>query len=390
MRFDEIKSPCFILDYETLFKNVTTFKAALCKKFPRNILGYSLKTNSLPQMLVILNKLGCYAEVVSYTEYELALLKGFDKTHIIYNGPLKSKETFLDAIKNGAIVNIETKRELDWLAYLDPNKKYGVGIRVNLDLGSISPDDAKRGEAGSRFGFSFENGELESAINSICSYKNIIINGLHLHRTSLTRSLKVYRNICHYAGSIISKLNLRLDYIDIGGGYFGDKPNTPTYAEYINVIYESLKPYIDVANVQLIVEPGNAIVASPFSFVSEVIDTKTIGNIRFVVTDGSRNDIDPFFQKKDYFKKIIRFSDRQKKCSLQTIVGCSCLEYDKLFSIVNEPEIEIGDKIIYYNVGAYTMTLSPLFIRFFPKVYLLTSLGYEEIRQEWKANNLLQ
>ena len=75
---------------------------------------------------------------------------------------------------------------------------------------------------------------------------------------------------------------------------------------------------------------------------------------------------------------------------MQTIVGCSCLEYDKLFSIVNEPEIEIGDKIVYYNVGAYTMTLSPLFIRFFPKVYLLTPLGYEEIRQEWKADNLLQ
>ena len=95
-------------------------------------------------MLVILKQLGCYAEVVSYTEYELALLEGFDKTHIIYNGPLKSKETFLDAIKNGAIVNIETKRELDWLAYLDPNKNYGVGIRVNLDLGSISPTDAKK------------------------------------------------------------------------------------------------------------------------------------------------------------------------------------------------------------------------------------------------------
>ncbi len=57
---------------------------------------------------------------------------------------------------------------------------------------------------------------------------------------SLTRSLNVYRNICKYAIRIINSLGLELDYIDVGGGYFGDKPNAPTYKEYVDTIYSSL------------------------------------------------------------------------------------------------------------------------------------------------------
>ncbi len=96
-------------------------------------------------MLHMLNELGCYAEVVSYTEYALALQVGFEKSHIVYNGPAKDKETFLDAIKNGAYVNIDTKREIEWLNDLNKQHSYKVvGIRVNLNLGKISPEDAKK------------------------------------------------------------------------------------------------------------------------------------------------------------------------------------------------------------------------------------------------------
>ena len=65
-------------------------------------------------------------------------------------------------------------------------------------------------------------------------------------------------------------------------------------------------------------------------------------------------------------------------------------EYDKLFTLQNQPLLNVGDRILYQNVGAYTMTLSPLFIRFFPRVYLKTLNGYEIIREEWTVNDLKQ
>ena len=74
----------------------------------------------------------------------------------------------------------------------------------------------------------------------------------------------------------------------------------------------------------------------------------------------------------------------------QVVVGCTCLENDRLFEIDNEEIINIGDVIKYHFVGAYTMCLSPLFIRYFPKVYRLEGGNYAIDREEWDALDFLQ
>ena len=111
----DLQTPCFILDEEELAKSVKGYQNALKSNFVRSIVSYSVKTNSVPACMKLAGEMGAYAEVVSHDEWELARLCGFDQQHIVYNGPMKSKETFLDAVEHGAIVNIETKRELEWL-----------------------------------------------------------------------------------------------------------------------------------------------------------------------------------------------------------------------------------------------------------------------------------
>lgn len=89
MKLDKIKTPCFVLESEKLVSNIRSFKKALDRQFKKNILGYSVKTNSTPVLLDILRNEGCFAEVVSYDEYKLARSKNFKANSIIYNGPLK-------------------------------------------------------------------------------------------------------------------------------------------------------------------------------------------------------------------------------------------------------------------------------------------------------------
>ena len=48
----------------------------------------------------------------------------------------------------------------------------------------------------------------------------------------------------------------------------------------------------------------------------------------------------------------------------------SDMEYDRLFTIENEKELKTGDRVVYTNAGGYTLCLSPLFIRYFPAVYI--------------------
>ena len=390
-KITELETPCFILDNEEFERSIYGFKKALDNNFKKSIIGYSVKTNSLPYCLCLARDMGCYAEVVSHDEYELALLCGYSKDHIIYNGPIKSKETFLDAIINGAIVNIEAKREINWLKELPKDKCYNIGVRININISKIAIDDAIGDNDFGRFGLSDETNELKNTLEAITSIQNIKINGLHLHRSPHTRSVDFYKKLIIYASDIINKYNLKLDFIDIGGGYFGIFKDKPTYQNYCDAIYDTLKEH-NLENLTIIVEPGMAILASSFSFISKVIDSKQIETDLYIhTTDGSRNDIDPLFRKTDYIKEIIYSNKTDRDIVLeQVITGCSCIEFDKIFTLNNKQILEVNDIIIYKNVGAYTMCLSPLFIRYFPNVYLYDNNSYKIIRNKWSANEYIQ
>lgn len=381
-----LETPAFIIKKEILDNSIHSLKLSLSKHFSNSILSYSLKTNSLPYILKNIKENDGYAEVVSSDEYELAKLVGFEIKNIVYNGPLKSKLTFLEAIRSRAIVNIETKQEIDWLSELPKDDVYSIGIRINIDLDILAPEDAKENEGYSRFGFSPENDELELALQKIAEYSNIKLTGLHAHRTTLSRAVKTYEEIARYIGKLTQKHSLELEYIDIGGGFYGIMEGKPTFDEYFTAIKNGLSLYFDLSQITVIIEPGNAVVASAIDFLSQVLDVKKIKDFYTITTDGSRNDLDPFYRKQNYFYSIDSDSNQLPSVPLQIISGGTCLEYDKIFEIKDSKLLQVGDKILYKSVGAYTMTLSPLFIRYFPNVYLLEAdNSYSLIRKKWSA-----
>lgn len=386
-----LQTPCFIFDKAEFACGINGFRNALQSCFNQVDIGYSVKTNSLPYALMMARRYGCRAEVVSHDEYRLARMCGFEPCEIIYNGPMKSRETFVEAVCGGAVVNIEAKRELQWLDTLPEGRVYNVGLRLNINISQVSPEDADGDDDNSRFGFAEQSGEFAEAVEFISSRPKLCLVGLHIHRTAHSRSPHFYERSVAYAASIIKKYGLRLDYLDVGGGYFGIFPNKPTFADYARTIHRALaKAGLD--NLKIIVEPGNALTASAFKFISEVIDVKRIdAATRIVTTDGSRNDIDPFFHKTDYLKEILPADTDRPTEPLQIVCGCTCLEYDRLFTLTDNPRLEVGDRIVYNNVGAYTMTLSPQFIRLWPRVY---AIGPDRrcrlVRRESRASDIMQ
>lgn len=388
---NNLQTPCFILDETKLKEGIKGFKSALDTYFSSTIIGYSVKTNPLPYCLKLARQYGCFAEVVSYHEYNLALKCGFEKDHIIYNGPMKSKETFLDAIVNGAIVNVEAFRELEWLSDLPSDKVYPIGIRLNIDISQISPEDENHENDNSRFGFSAESRDFEKAISIISQIKQVRLAGIHTHRTSKTRSLDFYKNAIIYTQQVIEKYKLNLDYWDLGGGYYGIMPNKPTYLQYAQAFADALKE--DNKALTIIVEPGNALTALAFDYVSTVIDTKYHNHQYFITTDGSRIDVDPLFHKSDYFKSFEYEAGNETLVvdEKQLVCGCTCLENDRLFEMGGGQRLlQSGDRIWYSRVGAYTLCLTPLFIRYFPCVYLRDLNGnLSLIREEWTENEFV-
>lgn len=387
-----LETPYFLIDKEALDNSVTDLTQALNQHWDNYIIGYSFKTNSLLWVLDYVRKHGFYAEVVSDDEYDLALATDFENGKIIYNGPPKSKKTFLEAIRNGNQVNIDSQREIEWLTELENNdsRNYEVGIRVNFDLEVYCPGSTVGGLEGGRFGFSFENGELGKAIDKIKQLKNTELVGLHLHFSTNTRSIEVYQMIARVACEVKRLYHLKLKYVNVGGGFFGGLEGKPQFKDYFKVIAEELEKEFDKNKTTLVVEPGASLIAAPIQFVTSVIDVKQTIRNRFVVTDGSRTNIDPRFRKESYFHRIAFGSQFHREVlAKQVVAGFTCMEDDRLFTLENHPELAVNDRVIYEKVGAYTMSLSPLFIKYFPAVYVKDDECVHKVRERWGVDEYL-
>lgn len=384
-----LKTPYFMIKEKELKDNTEKLHKALKETWGNYIIGYSCKTNSLPWILKFMQNNNCYAEVVSDSEYELVRKIGFGTNQIIFNGPNKGKDSFINAIKSGSIVNIDSNREIQWIKEQEFNNEVFVGIRVNFDLDKECPNETSYGKEGSRFGFSFENGSLELAIKQLNNIKNVKVVGIHIHYTAKTRSLSVYKVLAQKACEISKLFDYELKYIDIGGGFFGGVPNKPSYYEYMSLISRELSKEFDSNKTQLIIEPGSAIIGSPIDFVCKVVDVKDTFSKRIVTVNGSRNNIDPFFKKTSYFYSIK--SKNENIIPEQIICGYTCLDYDRIFKLENEKELFIGDEIIFNKVGAYTMSLSPLFIEYFPDIYVEKINGTIDcVRKKWGVGEYIQ
>lgn len=382
----ERKTPYYVIDQKSLDDNFEKLERALKKHWSNFIIGYSYKTNALPWIIRHFDRLGCYAEVVSEEEYRLAKLVGVKKGNLIYNGPIKTKETFLEAIRDGCIVNIDSEREIDWLDEL-PRKNRVIGIRVNFDIERMCPGQSQCPEEGGRFGFCYENGEFSKAVTML-QEKGARVSGLHLHTSSKSRGLDIYRAIAMVACDIQKEFRLDLDYVDVGGGFFGGLPTKPQFDEYMALMADILSTQFDKGRTSLIIEPGMAVIGAPVRYVTTVIDVKDTQYNRFVVTDGSRTSIDPLMSKSSYFHSYERSAD-SSIVPKQIICGYTCMEHDRLFEAIEEPALLPGDRIIYNKVGAYTMCLTPLFIKYFPDVYVERDGVFIKVREAWRPEDYL-
>ena len=379
-------TPYFIIHKDALDRGLNSLKEALRSAWPNYIIGYSYKTNSLPWVIAYFKAQGCHAEVVSDDEYALARSIGTEKDRIIYNGIAKSRDSFLEAVKNRAVVNLDAEYEIDWLDALGPGD-YEVGIRVNFDLEARCPGQTQCGEEGERFGFCYENGELKKAIDRI-QRKNVRVSGLHLHKSSKTRMPDIYRAISETAVEIAGRYGLKLKYVDIGGGFFGGLETKPQFPEYFELVSGILRKQFDPEETALIVEPGMALIGPPVDYVTTVLDVKRTTRSLFAVTDGSRTQIDPLMTKTSYFYEIRRNGPEKRSIAERQIVsGFTCMEHDRLFTLNNAEELLPGDQIVYHKVGAYTMCLSPLFIKWFPDVYVTDGTHTGKIRDRWTAED---
>lgn len=413
---ESLQTPYFVIDEPILQRYYDMLSVSLSDNWNNYLIGYSFKTNSLPWLVSYMKKRGAFAEVVSEDEYSLAKYMGYTDHEIIYNGPYKGMQSFRAVLLAGGIVNLDSMQEIRWLLNLAgdfPGQTFKVGIRVNFDLEKMCPGETTMGETGGRFGFCYETGSFADALKLLAKLPNVSVVGLHLHSSSKSRSIRVFRSISMMACRLKTEFDLNLEYVDLGGGYCGGMEGRPEYPDYFPVIAEQLRDCFTPESTKLIVEPGISLISKCTTFVTSVFDTRDIKQTRYVMTDGSRFNIDPTMIKSSHLFHILPSSataaaqeNSTSECSCppsvrentcgrpifdkQIICGFTCMETDRIFTYESRSELFPGDLIIYENVGGYTMSLNPLFIQYFPAVYVRNGDAIRMVRKKWTPDEYVQ
>ncbi|TFE01709.1 diaminopimelate decarboxylase [Jeotgalibacillus salarius] len=387
MDHDELKTPCYVIYQHKLHENLYAIYTELAKRWDGNVrLGYSFKTNNFPYILDYIKQEGFLAETVSDDEYHLAIQHGFQPDQVIYNGPQKTEQLLIEAINQNSIVNVDNLQDVELieknLHRINQNDPV-IGLRVNVDLEALCPGETSAENGISRLGLSVESLEFRQAVERL-KRAGFSIAGLHMHYSTKTRSVRVFRELSRQACQLIKEYELvdSISYIDIGGGFFksSDPDVRPTPSEYAACITEELGKILNSSRVQVIIEPGASVIAASVEYVTRVINTRDVRGSRIVTMDGSSLDINPFMAKRMPVFYTSELSDTVEK--EQIICGSTCIEGDRFADLHKHRQFKKGDLMIIQNAGAYTMVYNNYFINTPPYVYAKEEDRYYLLRDK--------
>jgi diaminopimelate decarboxylase len=371
-------SPFYAFDADAFRANFRDFRAALDRRYPRVLFGYSYKTNYTPYVCRLVREMGGVAEVVSRLEYDLAERIGHPPREIIFNGPLKRRDDLERAFRGGATVHLDAPYELDaLLAFVaeHPHVKPRIGLRVNIDLADATgASHTQMGYRTGRFGFA-PDAIAEAAAK--LRQANVPVRVLHGHCSSSTRQTWIYQRIAqvlcdlaaeHFAESV--------EDINVGGGFFGKlkpgfgPPDAPSFDDYAEAIVSVLRshPWAAHREPRLVLEPGVALVADTFSYFTRIVGVKSVRGSRIVIADGNVFHTKPSMHAKPQPYAVLRaHPDASDGDGVTQITGSTCMEKDYLLQDV-PGGIDRGDYVRIDNVGAYTIVMSPTFIHPAPAI----------------------
>ncbi len=213
-----------------------------------------------------------------------------------------------------------------------------------------------------------------------------------MHTSTPTRSVDNYGALAAIAVKIAREYELELDFVNMGGGYFGGCDDMPSYPDYFKVICHQLREHFNPGKTKLIVEPGISLISRAASYVTSVVDVKEVPEGKFVVTDGSRVNLNPMNGRHNYAHYMeYRDGGKRENTGSQWICGSTCMEHDKLFEVVDGPVLKPQDRIVYERTGGYTICLTPLFIHYFPAVWVEKQDGsLFAAREPWTNDEYMQ
>jgi carboxynorspermidine decarboxylase len=253
-----------------------------------------------------------------------------------------------------------------------------IGLRVNPKLSFLHDDRFDPCRQYSKLGVA-----IDELSRSICLNQ---IQGLHIHNvfsaTDFTPLIKTIEKLQQHLGIGLAEL----EWLNIGGGYLFDQ------IEDHRPFVELVKKLKNDFGLDVYIEPGKSVVGRAGYLVATVLDSFISDGETVVILDTSVNHNPEVFE----YQRQPELHEHDPAGQYTAILaGCTCLAGDVFGKYYFKEPLEAGDKIIFKNVGAYTLIKANRFNGYnLPDIYVSNSLrvkklkhyAYQDYRQQWLAD----
>ncbi|EER13800.1 Ornithine decarboxylase, putative [Perkinsus marinus ATCC 50983] len=413
-----------LLDLDQLERQMKKWKELL----PRIIPYYAMKCNPEPMLVKTLYHLGCRFDCATINEMKLVksilsenmggsnahIIDEMMASHIVYANPNKLPSHLIGARDLGVeCIVADSAFEIAKIAHYHPTAK------LLLRLACV--DNNAQCPMSSKFGASLGvavNVLLEEAVNH-----GLNVVGVSFHVGSgcsdvhsITKALVDAREVFDAAAS---RYGMKLSILDIGGGFQGvDREGSPlnfkSMATVVNSLLDTLFP--DPDEVRVIAEPGRFFACSPCALLTKIYsknvvvsaaklpEVKSCGGIsdedtmdggssssasvdeggaknlssltRLYLNDGVYGSFNCilFDHQVVWPEALYAETEIRGIASVtnptQVLFGPTCDGFDTIMQgVTHLPEMEIGDHLLWRNMGAYTTAAATNFNGFDTPIY---------------------
>jgi carboxynorspermidine decarboxylase len=350
MNYNEIPSPCYVLDEALLKKNLQLIDSVRKRANVEIILAF--KGFAMWSAFPILNDFGCRrATASSLAEARLAVEEMGDFAHTY--SPIYTDNDIdeISALSSHLTFNSLSQFERFSARAKAVNTAISLGLRVNPEYSDVETDLYNPCAKGSRLGITSE--QLQTLPEGV--------EGLHFHALCESDSHDL-KNVLDNFEKRFGHFLPNLKWLNMGGGHLMTRKNYD-----VDFLIELLKNFQNkYPNLQLILEPGSAFAWETGVLVSTVEDIVDNHGQKTALLDVSFTAHMPDCLEMPYKPKILSaISDRAgHDPPLQEtyrIGGNSCLAGDFMGDWSFEKPLQIGDKIVFNDMIHYTMVKTSMF-----------------------------
>ncbi len=324
-----------------------------------HLICYAVKANSNLAVLNLLARLGSGFDIVSGGELARVIAAGGDPAKVVFSGVAKTEAEMQEALRQEILCfNLESEPELERLNRVagEMGKVARISVRVNPDIDAGTHPYISTGLKENKFGVPIERALL--LYRRAAQLPNIEIVGIDCHIGSQLTELEPFLEAMDRLLALIDRLaseGIHVHHLDVGGGLgvnYSDE-NPPHPEQYA----AALKAKLADRDLQLIFEPGRAIVANAGVLLTRVEYLKEGEDRHFAIVDAAMNDLIRPSLYGAWMNIIPADRSLERPARRYDVVGPVC-ETGDFLGKDRELGLAQGDLLVVRSAGAYGFSMS--------------------------------